>query len=114
MNDQPEPTDGTDADRCTPAGTEPDALAVHMSPTWCGEATSLEHAGSNNAHDFMTSGHHDYRAAKRALLDHLMTRLGDNVGLRLVLETDSFCEFEVTDHDGRAIGSASITEVRHD
>ncbi|UTN91252.1 hypothetical protein SEA_POKYPUPPY_93 [Gordonia phage PokyPuppy] len=105
------PDDTTTTDRCTPAGTEPDALAVRVSPAWRGEATSLLSADSSTLRSFEVGKHAYYREAKRALHDVLMTELGDNVSLKLVLEDTSFSEFYVTDHNGQTLGSAVIRRV---
>ncbi|QOR56239.1 hypothetical protein SEA_LINETTI_95 [Gordonia phage Linetti] len=112
MSDPIEPNHPTTTDRCPPASTEPDALAVRVSPTWIGKATCRQHAGTNATEFFRTDCHHEYRAAKRELQDQLMVKLGDNVSIQLILETDSFCEFYVTDHDGTVLGSALIEELR--
>ncbi|AUV60695.1 hypothetical protein HOS75_gp035 [Gordonia phage SteveFrench] len=108
------PDDITTTDRCAPADPHADPLAVRVSPTWRGEASAREHLGSSRIVTFEIADRPDYRAAKQALHDRLMADLGDNVGLKLTLETDSFSEFFVTDHDGEHIGFATIEEVKHD
>ncbi|QOP65425.1 hypothetical protein SEA_DIABLA_99 [Gordonia phage Diabla] len=108
------PDDIPTTDRCIPADPSPDPLAVRVSPTWRGEATTLRHAGSAIPVTLKVEGESSYRLAKTALSYLLMETLGDNVSLQLMLEADSFCEFMVVDHDGVSLGDATIEEVKHD